>query len=78
VDVELNGYSHLDKTAQSNRGEGSLYAWRVYSYLVKDGHVKASRLKVRGRGRSPMFSRRAVKLPVVKDGVEIVLQGNNW
>jgi hypothetical protein len=58
---------------------GSLYAWTVYSYLVKKGNVKASRIQVRGRGRSAMFNRRAAGVPILPDGVEVILEGSgNW
>jgi outer membrane protein OmpA-like peptidoglycan-associated protein len=77
-DIRLDGYANHFKNADQNRSLGSLYAWGVYSYLVKDGHVKASRVKVRGRGRSAMFNRRAVQLPVIADGVEVILEGKDW
>lgn len=74
--VLLDGYSRQMKSANKDRDRASRYAWTVYSYLVKKGNVKASRLTVRGRGRSPMFERRAVDLPILKNGVEILLEGD--
>ncbi len=77
VPVKLDGYYFGKKKAASARSQSSLYAWRVYSYLSKNGNVKASRLTVRGRGRSPMFDRRGVGLPLLQNGVEVVLEGKN-
>jgi flagellar hook assembly protein FlgD len=74
--LKLEGYVKTKKRATKDRKLASVYAWRVYSYLVKDGHVTASRLSVRGRGRSAMFDRRAIPVPVMTNGVEIFLEGN--
>ena len=74
--IKLEGYVKTKKQAVKDRKLASVYAWRVYSYLVKDGRVTASRLSVRGRGRSAMFDRRAVPVPVLLNGVEIFLEGN--
>lgn len=74
--VKLDGYSHFYKNFGKDRARASLYAWRVYSYLIKAGNVKASRLNVRGRGPSAMFDRRSITLPVLSDGVEVILEGN--
>jgi len=77
--VKLDGYSKANKQAAKDRANASLYAWRVYSYLIKSGNVKASRLNVRGRGRSAMFDRRSVAVPVLQNGVEIILEGRgDW
>jgi outer membrane protein OmpA-like peptidoglycan-associated protein len=77
--VRLDGYSRIAKKAGKDRDVGSLYAWTVYSYLVKKGNVKASRIQVRGRGRSAMFNRRAAGVPILPDGVEVILEGSgNW
>lgn len=74
--VKLEGYSKTKKGSEKDRKQASSYAWRVYSYLAKDGHVTASRMSVRGRGRSAMFDRRAIPVPVILNGVEIFLEGN--
>jgi len=76
VSVILDGYSKRFNNPGQDRHRSSLYAWKVYSYLVKQGNVKASRLSVKGRGRHPTFSRRAVDLPVVRNGVEVLLEGS--
>ena len=73
--IKLDGYSHSSKKASQDRDLASLYAWRVYSAMIKNGNVKPSRLNVRGRGRSPMFDRRAVGVPILKNAVELVLEG---
>lgn len=75
VPVRLDGYSRRLKTFDLDRDLSSLYAWSVYSHLVKEGHVKASRLQVRGRGRSAMFDRRSLGVPVLRGGVEVTLEG---
>jgi flagellar motor protein MotB len=74
--IKLEGYVKTKRPVAKDRKLASVYAWRVYSYLVKDGHVTASRLSVRGRGRSAMFDRRAIAVPVITNGVEIFLEGN--
>lgn len=77
--VKLDGYSSNLKNFTQDKDRASVYAWRVYSYLTKTGNVKPSRLNVRGRGRSPMFDRRSVGVPLLKNGVEIVLEGGrSW
>lgn len=76
VSVKLDGYSRAKKTAAQDRELASLYAWRLYSYMIKTGNVKPSRLTVRGRGRSPMFERRDAGVPLIKNGVEVVLEGS--
>jgi flagellar motor protein MotB len=76
VSIKLDGYSRIQPKSGADRNLSSLYAWSVYSYLVKKGNVKASRVQVRGRGRSPMFERRGVNVPLMKDGVEVILEGN--
>lgn len=83
VSIQLDGYSRKLGSTALDRERGSRYAWRVYSYLVKKGNVKASRLTVRGRGRSAMFDRRSVNDPpdfdLLKNGVEVILEGNrDW
>ena len=79
VPVRLDGYSRRDRSSSADRDRGSFMAWAVYSHLVKKGNVRASRLAVRGRGRSAMFDRRAVDLPVLKNGVEVILEGDrDW
>ncbi len=74
--VKLDGYSHQKKTASLDQQQASLFAWRIYSYLSKAGNVKASRVTVRGRGRSAMFDRRSVSVPLTKNGVEVILEGS--
>lgn len=74
--VKLEGYVKTKKQVTKDQKLASVFAWRVYSYLVKEGHVSASRLSVRGRGRSAMFDRRAIPVPVLPNGVEILLEGN--
>jgi len=74
--VKLDGYSRAKKNFSQDRDQASLYSWRVYSYMIKSGNVTPSRLTVRGRGRSAMFDRRAVGVPVLKNGVEVILEGN--
>lgn len=76
--IRLDGYSRAAPKAGRDQNMGSLYAWGTYSYLVKKGNVKASRIQVRGRGRSAMFNRRAAGVPVLTDGVEVILEGSNW
>ena len=79
VSVKLDGYSRSFKDSSQDRDRASIYAWKVYSYLTKIGNVKPSRLNVRGRGRSAMFDRRSVGVPLLKDGVEVLLEGNrSW
>ncbi|MCG3206174.1 MAG: hypothetical protein KCHDKBKB_02903 [Elusimicrobia bacterium] len=75
VNVKVDGYSRSMKKSNLDQELSSVYAWRVYSHLTKIGNVKASRLTVKGRGRSPMFDRRAAGVPVVQNGVEIILEG---
>jgi len=77
--VKLDGYSWSKKKFSKDKDLSSFYAWTVYSFLVKEGKVPVSRLNPKGRGRSPMFSRRALAaagFPVVKDGVEVTLEGS--
>lgn len=76
VPVTIEGYSKSKNGAAFDRGRASYYGWNVYSYLVKTAHVKASRLTVKGRGRSALFSRRGVAVPFIRNGVEIFLEGN--
>jgi outer membrane protein OmpA-like peptidoglycan-associated protein len=77
--VRLDGYARVSRQPGKDRDLGSLYAWTVYSYLVKKGNVKASRIQVRGRGRSAMFNRRGAGVQVITDGVEVILEGSgNW
>ncbi len=77
--IRLDGYSRAAGKAGVDRDLGSMYAWQLYSYLVKKGNVKASRIQVRGRGRSAMFNRRGAGVPVLNDGVEVILEGSgNW
>lgn len=77
--IRLDGYSRAAGKSGVDRDLGSMYAWQLYSYLVKKGNVKASRIQVRGRGRSAMFNRRGAGVPVLSDGVEIILEGSgNW
>jgi flagellar hook assembly protein FlgD len=77
--INLDGYVKTKKPASADRKLSSVYSWRVYSFLVKEGHVTASRFtSVRGRGRSAMFGRRAIPVPVLSNGVEITLEGNSW
>lgn len=83
VSIQIDGYSFSEKTADDDKSLSSLYGWAVYSYLVKKGDVKASRMQVRGRGRSPMFERRQNDAPpdlvVLRNGVEVILLGNrDW
>ena len=73
--VTLEGYSKAYRTANKDRELGSLYAWQVYSYLVKKGNVKASRITVRGRGRSATFHRRDAGVDFLRNGVEMVIEG---
>ncbi|MFN0117969.1 MAG: hypothetical protein ACKVQC_06745 [Elusimicrobiota bacterium] len=72
--IKLDGYSFSLKTVALDQDISSLFAWSVYSYLVKNENVTASRMSVRGRGRSPMFDRRAIDVPVIKNGVEIFIE----
>ena len=74
--VVLDGYSKAYKNSKKDRELASLYAWQTYSYLVKKGNVKASRITVRGRGRSATFHRRAAGVDFLKNGVEMVLEGS--
>ncbi len=74
--VKLDGYARGAKKAAQDRSQASIYAWKVYSHMTKVGSVKPSRMTVRGRGRSPMFDRRATGVPVLKNGVEVVIEGN--
>jgi flagellar motor protein MotB len=71
IPVRLDGYAQ----GKENRRLSSLYAWRVYSYLVKKGNVKTSRLVVSGRGDIPLEDRQSIDLPLVRNGVEIILIG---
>jgi outer membrane protein OmpA-like peptidoglycan-associated protein len=73
--VSLEGYSKAYKAADKDRELASLYAWQVYSYLVKKGNVKASRITVKGRGRSATFHRREAGIDFLKNGVEMVIEG---
>ncbi|OVE76963.1 hypothetical protein BVX98_03930 [bacterium F11] len=75
ADIRLDGYSYHGRMSSKDRHLSSLFAWRVYSFLVKQGNVKPSRLHVKGRGRHAMFDRRAVELEVIKNGVEVRLEG---
>jgi flagellar motor protein MotB len=77
--VRLDGYSKSKKTFVQDKNLSSLYSWSAYSYLVKEERMKASRLTVRGLGRSPLFERRALNGPewgLLRDGVEIILEGS--
>ncbi len=74
--VTLEGYSKAYRTADKDRELASLYAWQVYSYLVKRGNVKASRITVRGRGRSATFHRRDAGVDFLRNGVEMVVEGS--
>jgi hypothetical protein len=76
VPVQLDGYSGATMQENINRDRASLFAWQVYSHLIKEGNVKASQLTVRGRGRSPAPDRRSVPIPVLRNGVEVILEGN--
>lgn len=73
--ITLDGYSKAYRNAEKDRELASLYAWQVYSYLVKKGNVKASRITVRGRGRSATFHRREAGIDFLRNGVEMVLEG---
>lgn len=75
VPVTIEGYSKTKKGNAVDRDKASFYGWNVYSYLVKAGHVMPSRLSVRGRGRSALFSRRGVAVPFIRNGVEVTLEG---
>jgi hypothetical protein len=76
IPISIEGYSAASKNSIQDRDQASLYAWTVYSYLVKYGGVNPARISVRGRGRSPLFDRRAIDLPVPANGVEIFLKGD--
>lgn len=76
VSVTIEGYSKTKKGVAFDRDRASFYGWNTYSYLVKTARVKASRLSVKGRGRSALFSRRGVAVPFIRNGVEILLEGN--
>ena len=79
VPVFLGGYSRRLRNTVRDRDRSSLYAWSVYSYLVKQGNVMASRLTVRGHGREPDSERqKIIDSPPVRDGVEIILLGDRW
>lgn len=73
--ITLEGYSKAYRTADKDRELASLYAWQVYSHLVKKGNVKASRITVRGRGRSATFHRREAGVEFLRNGVEMVIEG---
>jgi outer membrane protein OmpA-like peptidoglycan-associated protein len=83
VPVALDGYAWQFKSVAKDKDLSSRFAWAIYSFLVKQGKVKASRLKPKGRARSPMFSRREVDDPpefvTLQNGVEVILEGNrDW
>jgi len=83
IPVQITGYCRQKKTWDADRNLSSRLGWDIYSYLVKKGKVAGSRIKVNGRGRSPTFSRRQYDNPpefvVLKNGVEIILEGNrDW
>lgn len=72
--VFLEGYSRKNATAKRDKDLSSLYAWAVYSHLVKKGNVLASRLSVQGRGRTMPATRRALNVPLLFDGVEVIIK----
>jgi flagellar motor protein MotB len=76
--IKLEGYVKSNRPVAKDRKLASVYGWKVYSYLVKEGQVTASRIAVRGRGRSAMFDRRAIPVPVLLNGVEVLLEGKEW
>lgn len=63
-DVLILGYSHAYASPRKDRDLSSRYAWLVYSYLVKQGGVKASRIRVEGRGQDAK---------ALSNGLEVVL-----
>lgn len=73
--IELNGYAQGKNSAEGDRDQSSVFAWTVYSHLVKKENVSGSRFDVRGRGRFPQKARRAIKPAPIRNGVEIVLRG---
>lgn len=73
--VLIDGYSQTRRGTQFDRDRGSHYAWSVYSYLVREGNVQPSRLKVKGRGRTVPPERKKIDLKLVRNGVEILLEG---
>jgi outer membrane protein OmpA-like peptidoglycan-associated protein len=74
--VHIDGFARGSGKLSADRDRASLYAWGVYSYLVKQGNVKASRISVRGRGRGEK-SRWGHQLPSIQNGVEVVLDGRD-
>ncbi len=73
--VRLDGYSFAKASAASDRDLGSLYAWMVYSHLVKQGSTQASRVTVRGRGRILAEDRDKNVSAPLKNGIEVWLLG---
>lgn len=77
--VNIEGYSQLRQAGINDKGRSSSLAWKVYSFLVKEGGVPPSRLYVRGRGDTPTERRQHMDVLVLKNGVEVVLEGSgDW
>jgi len=58
--------------------------YQYYRYDAKAGSlllilINFSRLSVKGRGRSPLITRQGADVPVLRNGVEILLEGKrDW
>jgi outer membrane protein OmpA-like peptidoglycan-associated protein len=73
--IRVDGYCFAFNQSAKDRDVSSLYAWAVYSYFVKQGNVKASRLTVRGRGRVAPDDRINISPPFLRNGIEVILLG---
>ncbi len=73
--IRLDGYSVTGNQTSKARDLSSRYAWDLYSYFVKQGNVKASRFTVRGRGRQAPEDRQPVRPAALRNGIEVILVG---
>ncbi len=71
--VILEGYSNAYKNPGKDRDLGSRYAWLVYSRLVKDDDVKASRIRVEGHGGQASLRHKKSGVGAIGNGVEVWL-----
>jgi outer membrane protein OmpA-like peptidoglycan-associated protein len=70
----IEGYTDSNGSKKLNSKLSSKRAWKVYSYLVKQGKIPVNRFKVKGRGSDkPVASNKTAKGKARNRRVEITI-----